>query len=124
MGVNGIGPIWAITIYSIVVDANRFPDKYKYWSYCGLTYNLKESGGRIYGRKRPRYSRSLKRVFCSAAYSAIDGNNDISHYYEYLLSQGMDMKKAYNMVVRYLAKSSYAIMKNNEKYKPYLWRKD
>ena len=79
MSINGIGPIWAMTIYSTVVDASRFANKYKFWSYCGLTYNMKESGGRIYGRKRPRFSRQLKKVFCFAAYSAIGGNGDEIH---------------------------------------------
>jgi len=122
MTVSGIGTIWAITIYAIVVDATRFPDKYHYWSYCGLAYNNKESGGRNYGRKKPRYCRELKKVYTSAAYSAINGNNDINQYFQDLLYKGVNLKKAYNMIVRHIAKSTYAILKNKENYKPFLWR--
>lgn len=122
MTVSGIGVVWAITIYSTVVDARRFKNKYKYYSYCGLAYNWKESGGRNYGKKKPRYSRELKRAYISATYSAIGGNNDINHYYTYMINKGIDIKKAINIVARYIAKSTYAIMKNKENYKPYTWR--
>lgn len=121
-GVSGIGLIWAVTIYSIVIDAKRFKTKYKYWSYCGLTYNEKESGGKIYGRKRARHSRKLRGIYKSAALAAITGNNDIRQYYEYLLGEGIDAKKAFNAIARYIAKVSYSIMKNGEKYRPYQWR--
>lgn len=124
MTINGIGIVWAMTIYTTIVDAKRFSDKYKFWSYCGLTYNLRESGGRNYGRKRPRHSRELKNVFHTAAKSALSGNNDINNYYEHLLQSGKDLQSAYNAVVRYIAKSAYAIMRNKERYRPYAWREN
>lgn len=55
--ISGIGTISAVKIYSTVIDAARFGNKYKYWSYCGLVRHEKESGGRNYGHKKTRYSR-------------------------------------------------------------------
>lgn len=107
--ISGIGTKWAVAIYSIVVDARRFDTKYKYWSYCGLVYNEKESGGRSYGRKRPRYSRKLRGIYKSAAFAAISGNSDIRQYYEYLLGKGLGEKNASNQIARYKANHSYLL---------------
>jgi len=120
--ISGIGNIFAVTIYSTVIDARRFETKYKYWSYCGLTYNEKESGGKSYGKKRPRHSRKLRWVYKSAAMAAIGGNNDIRKYYEYLLGEGLGEKKAQNAIARYIAKVSYGVMKTGKSYRPYQWR--
>ncbi len=120
--IGGIGTINAVKIFSTVIDARRFENKYKYWSYCGLVYNQKESGGRNYGRKKPRYSRQLKAVYRNATLAAIGGNNDIRHYYEYLLSEGLSDSKAKNAVARYIAKVSYAMMKHNTRYRAFQWR--
>jgi transposase len=84
--ISGISDIWAVTIYSKVIEARRFENKYKYWSYCGLVKHEKESGGRSYGKRAPRYCRRLKHIYKSAALAAIGGKNDIREYYEYLLS--------------------------------------
>ncbi len=124
MTISGIGIIWAMTIYATVVDINRFPDKYSFFSYCGLAYNLRESGGRTYGRKMPRHSRELKKAFTSAARSALNGKNDIGHYYTSLLKTGLDLDKSFSAVRRHIAKSAYAVMKNKEKYKALNWRKN
>lgn len=122
--ISGIGNIFAVTIYSTVIDARRFTTKYKYWSYCGLTYNMKESGGKNYGRKRPRHSRKLRGVYKTAALAAIGGKNDIREYYEYLLSEGYQEKKAQNAIARYIAKVSYGLMKTGESYRAYQWREN
>ena len=121
--VSGIGLISAITIYSSVIEANRFENKYKYWAYCGLTSYLKESGGKQYGKRNPRYSRSLKRTYKTAALAAVGGNNDIREYYEFLLKNGLDHKTARNQIARYIAKVTYGIMKNGTQYQAYQWRK-
>ena len=59
-GISGIDVILSVTIFSVVIDAKRFPDKYKYWSYCGLIKYKRESGGKLYGKKNTNYSRVLK----------------------------------------------------------------
>lgn len=121
--ITGIGNIFAVIIYSTVVEAARFPDKYHYWSYCGLVKHPRESGGTSYGWRYGRYSRKLKWVYTSAAMVATNTQNDIRAYYDYLLSKGYSTRNAYRAVSRYIAKCSWAIMKNNSSYEPYRWRK-
>jgi transposase len=122
--ISGIAEIGAVKIYSRVIEAGRFPSKYKYWSYCGLVTHEKESGNRSYGKKQGRYSRTLKSVYKTAAWTAVGGKNDIREYYEYLLKEEyLSERKAINQVARYIAKSTLAIIKNTESYKPYSWRK-
>jgi transposase len=120
--ISGINNISAVTIYSKVIDASRFANKYKYWSYCGLAKHEKESGGRSYGKRNPRYCRKLKSVYKSAAMAAIGGKNDIRDYYEHLLRCGISPRNAQNQVARYIAKVSYGMLKNKSKYITYQWR--
>jgi len=120
--ISGIGTKTAIMIYSTVIDANRFENKYKYWSYCGLTKHYKESGGKVYRSKMVRYSKLLKRCYKSSALAAINGKNDIREYYEYLLHEGLSIEKARHQISRYISKVSYAVMKNKIEYRAYQWR--
>jgi transposase len=120
--ISGIGRKIAIMMYSVVIDANRFENKYKYWAYSGLVRYYKESGGKNYGSKKVRYSKLLKKCYKSAALAAINGNNDIREYYEYLLNHGESFENARNQIARYIAKVSYAVMKNNIEYRAYQWR--
>jgi transposase len=120
--ISGIGTILAMKIYAIVLDATRFENKYKYWSYCGLVSHMKESGGRAYGRRKPRYCRILKGVYRSAALAAISGNNDIREYYDELIREGLSLEEAANQIARYIAKVTYAVMKNKIPYRAYQWR--
>lgn len=121
--VAGINTISSVKIYGTVIESKRFSTKYKYWGYCGLVYHQKLSGNRSYGKRKTRYSRVLKSVYKSAAVAAIRGNNDISEYYEYLLTKGLSEDKARNAVARYIAKVTYAIMKYQTEYIPYMWKK-
>ena len=122
-GISGIDVILSVTIFSVVIDAKRFPDKYKYWSYCGLIKYKRESGGKLYGKKNTNYSRVLKTSYKIAAHAALRGNNDIREYYETMLRKGIPQKEARNTICRYIAKATYAMMKNGTEYKPYSWRK-
>jgi transposase len=122
--IPGIGVIWSVTIYAIVIDAKRFENKYKFWAYCGLVKHDRESGGRSYGKKRVRYSRKLRCVFKGAALAAIGGQNDIRQYYEHLLKKGVGIKEAQNAIARYIAKVSYVMLKNKTEYRPYKWREN
>jgi transposase len=122
-GISGIDKILAVKIFSIVIEASRFSDKYKYWSYCGLVKYKMESGGRFYGKKNTKYSRELKTAYKVATQAALKGNNDIREYYEAMLKERITEKQARNTVCRYIATSTYAMMKNNTEYKPYNWRK-
>lgn len=120
--VSGIAAKLAVTILAVVIDANRFESKYKYYSYCGLVKHSKYSGGKNYGERIGRHSRILRRCYKIAAIAAIGGNNDIREYYEYLLQNNYSFEDARNEIARYIAKVSYAIMKHKTKYRPYQWR--
>ena len=122
MQISGIGLKTAVTIFATIVDASRFPNKYKYWAYCGLVSYDKQSGGRSYGKKAPRYSRYMKRCYKTASLAAISGKNDIRQYYEYMLHEGYNIKDAQNQISRYIAKVSYAVMKYKTDYREYQWR--
>lgn len=118
----GIGDIRAISILAQVIDARRFRNSGHYLSYCGLVKLDKVSGGRSYGKKKPRYSRLLKSVYKTAALSCISGHNPIRDYYDYLLEKGVAEHNARNAVARYIAKVSYGMLKNGSEYQPYKWR--
>lgn len=122
--ISGIDTISSVIIYGIVIEAGRFANKNKYWGYCGLANHQKISGNRNYGKRKTRYSRKLKSVYKTAALAAIGGRNDIEEYYEDLLSKGITEYKARHAVARYIAKVTYAMMKNGMPYKPYTWRKE
>jgi len=120
--ISGIGLIISVVIYATVIDAERFINKYKYWAYSGLAKHQKDSGGRSYGKKRIRHNKLLKKYYKIATKAALKGNNDIRQYYEYLLQNKYSFEQAQNQITRYLAKVSYAVMKNNTDYRAYQWK--
>lgn len=122
MKISGIGLKTAVEIFSVVIDADRFDNKYKYWAYSGLVKYQKESGGRNYGSKQIRHSRILKKSYKIAAMAAIGGKNDIREYYDYLLKKGNNFEEARNQISRYIAKVSYAVMKSKIDYRVYQWK--
>jgi hypothetical protein len=121
--ISGLGNILAVKAYGIIIDANRFENKYRLWSYSGLVKYKRESGKRSFDKKNKKYSRKLKCVFKMATQAALIGKNDIREFYEYLLTQGFTEKDARNTITRYIATSVYAVMKKRTKYEPYHWRK-
>ena len=123
MKISGIGLKIAVLIYARVIDASRFENKYKYWSYCGLVRHIRQSGGVRYGNKRARSSHDLKRAYKIAAFAAVEGKNDIREYYDVLLNKGYGLCEAKNQISRYIAKVSYAVMKYKTPYRAYQWRK-
>lgn len=121
--IKGLGPIGVVTILAMVVDARRFPTRGHYLAYCGLVWNGKFSGGRSYGRRKPRYCRRLKAVYKTAAMAAINAQpNPIREYYEHLLAEGVAEHNARHAVARYIARVTYGMMKNGTAYDPYLWK--
>jgi transposase len=118
----GIGTIGAVKVVASVVDARRFPHTGNYFSYCGLIKHEKLSGGRSYGRRKPRYSRMLKSVYKTAALAAINGKNPIREYYDHLLAQGVAEHNARHAVARYIARVSLGMLKTGTRYEPYRWR--
>jgi len=120
--IPGIGTIGAAKIVACVVDAHRFPHVGKYFSYCGLVKHEKFSGGKSYGRRKPRYSRVLKSVYKTAAIAVLRGNNPMREYYDHLLAQGVAEHNARHAVARYIARISYGMLKNGTRYEPYRWK--
>jgi len=121
--IPGLGTISSVTILSIVIDGKRFKSNNHYLSYCGLVKHEKQSGGRSYGRRSPRYSRRLKAVYVSAAVRVASTENPMREYYEYLLNEKkLPDYNAKNALARYIARVSLGIIKSGEKYKPYKWR--
>jgi transposase len=114
----GIGVIGAVKIVTTVVDARRFPRDAHYLSYCGLVKLVKESGQRSYGTRSPRFNRTLKSVYKTAAVVAISGNNPMREYYDYLLKRGTAEHNARHAVARQIAKVSYGMMKHGTEYQP------
>jgi len=118
--VTGIGVIGAVKIVAIVVDARRFPRAGNYLSYCGLVKHEKLSGQRSYGRRRPRFNRTLKAVYKLAAMAVISSkNNPLRAYYDYLLANGVAEHNARHAVARYIARISYGMLKTGKRYRPY-----
>ena len=86
--IPGIGLIGAIKLVAIVVDGSRFKKKSHWLSFCGLIKLEKMSGGRSYGKKKPRYCRAIKSVFKTAALAVVfteSETNPLKQYYLNLL---------------------------------------
>lgn len=117
MTIPGIGPISAMKIAGTVVDIKRFPTIGKYLAYCGLVSHIMISGGRVYGRRRSRYSRVLREAYKTAAITVINGKNPLRSVYEYHLKKGRSEHTARHAVARYIARISFGIMKSGKPYK-------
>ena len=118
-GIHGIGMIGAVKIAARVVDARRFEDKGKWLSYCGLVRQEKLSGGRSYGWKNPRYCRTMKGVFKTAALGVIGGENNFNNYYTFLLEKKhFSEHNARHAVARKIATIAWAVMKSGKPFDP------
>lgn len=118
MAIPGIGLKGAVKIVATVLNARRFADKGHYLAYCGLVNHAKDSGGRSYGYRRPRFERTLKSVYKTAALAALKGDNELREYYDYQLVQGVSEHNARHAVARKIAAISYGILKNQSVYQP------
>jgi transposase len=119
--IPGIGPIGAVQITARVVNASRFSHRNAWLSYCGLIKIVRESGGRTYGKKSPRYCRQLKCVFKIAALNSIGGNNIFKDYYEFLMTEkNYPDYTARHMVARRIATLSLGVLRSE---KPFNFRK-
>lgn len=119
--ISGIGEIGAMKIAAHVVDARRFKKPQDFWSYCGLVKHEKISGGRSYGKKNPRYCRTLKSVFKTAVMSVIQErlNNPFRDYYLFLKTEkNYPDHNARQATARRIATVSLSILKNGENFNP------
>lgn len=116
ISIPGIGNIGAVKILAYMVDPKRFGGVGKYLAYSGLVSHILESGGRVYGKRRPRFCRTLKNVYKTAANSIINGQGPLRKYYEHLLKKGMDEHNARHQLARYVARISFGIVKHPKKF--------
>lgn len=115
--IPGMGDILATKVVARVVDANRFPTRNHFCSYSGLVTIDKISGGKVYGKRMPRYCRTLKSVFKIAVSTSIDGENQFAKHYQLLIAKGVAPYNARNAVARKIASTVYGILKSKEQYR-------
>ena len=132
--IPGIGLIGSIKILATVVDPKRFLNKSNWLSYCGLIRHDLISGGRSYGKRNPRFSRSLKCVFKTAAVSVLssysrrseeitDHSEPLKRYYHYLITEKKYPEHhARHAVARRIAVLCLGVMKS-QKALDDRWRK-
>lgn len=117
--ITGIGKIGALKIAARVVDPKRFPNKGKWLAYCGLVNIEARSGGNSYGWKKPRYCRSLKSVFKTAALSVLrsTSKHPFKDYYEYLLAKKRCSEpNARHALARRIAVVALGVMKSGKPF--------
>lgn len=114
--IPGIGEIQSAKIVAQVITADRFKDKHKFWSYCGLVRYKQESAGKVRGKKRGWGNRVLKCVFKMAAKSALCGGNEFRKMYDELRAKGTSDKAARNAVSRKIAAVALSILKHRTRY--------
>jgi transposase len=116
--IDGIGIVGAVKVVARVVNPKRFRNKGAWLSYCGLVKLQKESGGRSYGSRNPRYSRQMKSVFKVAAMSVIySGESSWKEEYEYLLKEKhLAEHQARHSIARKIAIVAWGILKSGKPY--------
>jgi hypothetical protein len=113
--IPGFGEINSVKLVATVVNANRFPDKSAWLSYCGLVRLQKMSGGRSYGSRIPRHSRLVKSIFKSAALATMD-NHFKDFYQSLIIKKNYPAFNARHALARRIAIITYGVMKSNKPY--------
>ena len=109
----GLSPAWTETLLSV-----------NFLSYCGLIKLEEMSGGKSYGKRTPRFCRSMKAVFKTAALAAIDGDNEFGEYCKYLIEiKRYSDRNARHALARRIATITYGVMKGEIKYDAFKRRK-
>lgn len=116
--IPGIGLVNAVKIVARIVSPFRFPDKGHFLSYAGLIKLDKISGGRSYGKRKPRFCRLMKAVYKGAVIAAIGNDNPINDYYRYLIEQKNYVEHiARHKACRRLAVLSFGVFKSGKPFK-------
>jgi transposase len=115
--IPGIKTIQACKIVATVVSPERFPNKYKFFSYCGLVKHACESDGRNYGKRKGWGNPVLKGVFRTAGQTVLRGSSSLRKDYDRMLTKGISHYSAYNATCRKIASLVLAVWKKKEKYK-------
>lgn len=115
-GIPGIGTIWANELVGIMINPNRFANKYRLNSYAMLIKHRQQSDGRTYGMKRSYGNTELKLIFKAAALTAIRSKNAFQRKYELMLLNGSSINAARNAIARAIAATVLAVWKSGKKY--------
>jgi transposase len=115
--IPGISTVRANIIAAIVCSPQRFANKHKFWSYCMLVRQDKQSDGRSYGKVTKHANHHLKNVFMGAAETVMAGDSNLRKYYDQLRSDGVDHKAAKKNVARKIASIALALMRTKQVYK-------
>lgn len=116
MSIPSIGPVRANQIVAILVTPYRFAKKYNLFSYAMLTKHNRISDGKLYGKQRALGHAELKRVFKSAALSAIKSDNAFRRKYDEMRACGKDDRAARNAVAKKIAATVLGVWKSGKKY--------
>jgi len=119
LSIPGLGPIGSLIIAATVIDPCRFAKKQQFWSYCGLIRHSLMSGGRSYGKRAPRCSRKLKKVFKTAAVTCIASQNENNPFFIYyrnlIIEKQYPEHQARHALARRIATLAFGIMKSEKK---------
>jgi len=128
--VPGPAKILAIVIDREVGSVERFPSPHHFASYCGLVPKVSASAGRAhYGRMVKQCNTYLKWAFIEAANVIVAHRHHpnwrrkyVAHLYE-TTRHRKGHAVSVGAVARYLAESTYWVLKKGEPYRePPLWR--
>lgn len=116
----GIGVVHAATFFAIVDEPQRFADKKRLWSYCGLGIAQRSSDGMATPPHLNRNgNRQLKCLANSAAQAALNhGDNAFMRQYERLLANGVKPHCARLTVARAIVSTMFAMWRKGEPYIP------
>jgi len=114
--VPGIAAVRANIIAGAVVDPKRFPNKYKFWSYCMLVKHDRTSDGKSYGKVSAFGKISLKAIFMTVANDGIFGTGAFREFYDGEIAKGLDEKAAKKNLARKIAAMSLAIMRTGKPF--------
>jgi len=126
--VPGFGPIRTATVLATVVTPERFRNKRKFWSYCGLAVVVHTTGDWKMGpnglvrveRKQTRglnhnRNAAMKEVFKGAALQAMQ-TSPFREFHEAHIRRGLSESLARVVVARKLAAVVLALWKKGEKF--------
>ena len=103
----------------MMLEMFLFKHRNNFLSYCGLVKLQRESGGKNYGSKRPRYNRQLKTVFKTAALATIRGNGPFRKLYDHLVFEKRYPEyKARHAVAQKIAVATFGTMYSGKKFNP------
>lgn len=109
--IPGVGTTLALMILGHSGDFGRFRSQDAYAAYCGLAPSLWQSGqGRVYSKRRRRYSRPLRQAFFQLALTQLRLNPESRAYYERKRREGKPHWVALTALARQLCKKVYKTM--------------